>query len=101
MARQKERHPGWSVRQLRNPRHWQNGVRARLREGCRTLLEAYPGTGHTLLPEAMGVQVIRTARRLGIPVQVRPNGTIFKIALVGYLKDRLALKEQSCLSDYC
>jgi len=36
------------------------------------------------LPEAMGVMVINTALKLGIPIEKTPINKVFKIALVGY-----------------
>ena len=39
---------------------------------------------YTLLPEAMGVMVINTALKLGIPIEKTPINKVFKIALVGY-----------------
>jgi hypothetical protein len=35
-------------------------------------------------PEAMGVQVIKTVKRLGFPISPRPKETVYKVGLIGY-----------------
>jgi hypothetical protein len=44
----------------------------------------YPKIIYTLRPEAMGVLVIKTVKRLGIPIRVKPTDTIYKIMMIGY-----------------
>jgi hypothetical protein len=39
---------------------------------------------YTVRPEAMGVNVIQTARNIGIPIETKPFTTVYKIALVGF-----------------
>jgi hypothetical protein len=83
METMKAKHPAWTDRQQRNCLYWQNGVRKRLRKqiaefiGFRTLF-------WTMKPEAMGVNVLQTARRLGIPISTKPKDQVVKIAFVGY-----------------
>lgn len=81
----KVKHPDWTDAQLRNLLYWQGGVRKKLKEKTEQLIRT---TGsnmiYTLLPEAMGVMVINTALKLGIPIEKKPRDRIFKIALVGY-----------------
>ncbi len=85
--KQKKKYPHWSKKQCRNSRHWQNGVVARLLEACRMFCRGY-GFVFTDRPEAMGVHVIKSAKALGISIRSRPKDTIFKIALIGYPKNR-------------
>lgn len=85
--RMKMKHPKWSERQCENLYYWQNTCRKALREGIKEFQKEHPGIISTLIPEAMGVHVFRTARKLGIPIKPRPKDTVFKIALVGYSKN--------------
>lgn len=87
--RMKEKHPDWTDRQCRCVLYWQNIPRKHLREAIEDFQRMHPGTISTLLPEAMGVHVIKTARELGVPIKAKPNGTVFKIALVGYSKNAI------------
>lgn len=80
----KQKHPEWSYNQLKNLLYWQGGVRKRLKEKVeRFIKEKNPNMIYTLLPEAMGVMVIDTAIKIGIPIEKSPVNKIFKIALVG------------------
>ena len=85
-AKMAEAHPEWSPKQCANSRYWQGPAHKMLRYHSRELMEKNPGTDFTLRPEAMGVIVITTAKKLGIPIELKPNGTLFKISLVGYLR---------------
>jgi predicted metal-binding protein len=77
-----ERHPEWSERQCRCCLYWQGGVRKRLRETCERLVNELPGFIYTLNPEAMGVNVFRTAHRHGLMIRKNPE-IVHKIALIG------------------
>lgn len=37
-----------------------------------------------MIPEAMGVHVIKTVRALHVPIEIRPRRTVFKVGLLGY-----------------
>lgn len=81
----KLKHPDWTLMQLKNLLYWQGGVRKRLKEKTERFIKCNgDGMIYTLLPEAMGVMVINTALKLGIPIEKTPLNKIFKIALVGY-----------------
>lgn len=83
----KIKHPRWSEYQLRNLLYWQGGVRKRLKEKTEKFIKENDNTMiFTLLPEAMGVMIINTAIKLGIPIEKTPQNKVFKIALVGYDK---------------
>jgi len=81
-----QQHPEWSRRQARNLLYWQGEVNSTLSIRTEVFVQEHPGTVYTLCPEAMGVNVIATAQRVGVPVKVKPNSTIYKMALVGYPK---------------
>lgn len=78
-----EKHPGWSDRQSRCCLYWQNGVRKRLREACNSWIRLHAGYGYTLIPEALGVNVFRTAHRYDIMIRKNPSDIVYKVALVG------------------
>ena len=78
----KEKHPEWSDRQARCCLYWQGHVRKLLRESVKKNLR--PGMIYTLCHEAMGVNVIKTAKRCGLSISVRPKDIVYKIALMGY-----------------
>lgn len=82
----KVKHPNWTSIQLKNLLYWQGGVRKRLRDKTNEFIEDRSNGAmiYTLLPEAMGVMVINTALKLGIPIEKTPINKVFKIALVGY-----------------
>ena len=84
-TKMKNAHPEWSDRNCRNCLRWQGGVKKRLKIACERLMQAKKGELiYDLRPEAMGVHVFVTARRLGIPIKKNPVEKVFKIALVGY-----------------
>ena len=84
VQRMKVKHPHWSDRQARCVLYWQGAVKGMLSKACKQFIKEHPGLISTLIPEAMGVNVIATAIRMGIPIKARPDGTIYKIALVGH-----------------
>lgn len=82
MDRMKATHPTWSNRQARCVLYWQASVNKRLQEACSVQAQHENGV-YTVCPEAMGVNVILTAKQLGLPVHNRPRDVVFKIGLVG------------------
>ncbi len=46
----------------------------------------HPGTISNFCPEAMGVNVFRTAKSLGIPMERNPQRRVFKVVLVFHPK---------------
>ncbi|MFX0093338.1 MAG: hypothetical protein ACFFBD_16400 [Candidatus Hodarchaeota archaeon] len=87
VQRMKEKHPEWSERQCRCVLYWQGSTKKALREFCLTFVREHPNMIFSLVPEAMGVHVLRTARLLGIPIRARPNEFVYKIALIGHQKN--------------
>ena len=81
------KHPDMTDRQTRNVLYWQSSVNKQLAEHAQWVINEYFGHGYaifTICPEAMGVQVIKTAQRSGLPIEPRPRDMVHKIALVGY-----------------
>jgi len=76
-----ERNPHWSQRQARCLLYWQPKVNKALISLVSTLVHEN-GLKITYCPEAMGVDVIKTAQSVGIPIVAPPKDIIHKIALV-------------------
>lgn len=85
IERMKARHPDWSDRQAKCVLYWQNRVNKELELNASQFAH-HNGLIYTLCPEAMGVQVIKTAKRIGIPIKPRPFDYVYKIALIGNSK---------------
>jgi len=81
----KAKHSDWSDKQARCVLYWQGSVRKQLTDVCKKITLHTPLV-FTLIPEAMGVQVIKTAKKLNIPIKTRPKVFVHKIALIGYSK---------------
>lgn len=92
--RMKRIHPKWSDRQCRCLLYWQPRVQAQLVYACRRLQSVHPGSVFTLVPEAMGVHVIRTAQAFHVPIVTRPRRTVFKVGLVGYPKSGVTKNQE-------
>ena len=75
------RHPNWSYRQARCLLYWQPKVNKELQQGT---WDFAPDklNGITYCPEGMGVNVIETARLVGLPIETKPMTIVYKIALV-------------------
>jgi len=85
IKRMRKRHPDWSLRQLVCCLYWQGGARKALRE------EVYLFRSHFIrplpivwIPEATGVNVTETMRRIGIELEWPPLQTAYQVAVVGY-----------------
>jgi predicted metal-binding protein len=86
------KHPNWSYRQARNLLYWQPKVNKALREAVARFTMGMTSRT-TYCPEAMGLNVMTTARRAGLPIQTHPEEIVYKIALVveGEKQGRLTL----------
>jgi len=82
----KSLHPQWSDKQCKCCLYWQNGVRKRLRSKCDTFIQDRPRYVYTLIPEAMGVNVFRTAHRHKLMIRKNPM-VVHKVALVGMARN--------------
>lgn len=88
-------HPEWSIRQKKNPLYWQSSVEKELREEFKKLkryvctnVDNFNGFCNdkivaTLIPEAMGVHVFMTMRRLSYDIKPDPDEIAYKVALAG------------------
>lgn len=78
----------WTEKQARCNRLWQKSVVKVLRLACEKFCsnKGLEFRLQHLIPEGMGVNVVKTAKNIGIPIKTRPKDTVYKIALIGYPK---------------
>jgi len=82
--RMRERHPDWSKRQLECCLYWQGAARKRLKEKINEfILLADERYIVNTVPEAMGVNVTETMKRVGIELEWPPVNVAYQIAMAG------------------
>jgi predicted metal-binding protein len=86
----KKKHPNWSERQLHCCLYWQGTARKQLQRIITQFKHANPHQIYaiTTCPEAMGVNVTETMKRIGIELEWPPRRYAYQIALAGTLKER-------------
>lgn len=80
--RMRDRHPEWSQRQLECCLYWQGTARKQLKEEIE-LFKSIPTIGtYTIIlaPEAMGVNVTETMKKIGISLEWPPVNVTYQIA---------------------
>ncbi len=77
------KHPNWSEKQCRCVLYWQQTVNKNLREYSEKFVSEMPGTIYTTCPEAMGVHVFYTFKKLGLEIKRNPD-IVNKVALIGF-----------------
>ena len=85
--RMREKHPDWSQRQLECCLYWQGTARKRLKERIE-IFKRLTGSKYivTTVPEAMGVNVTETMKRIGVELEWPPVNVAYQIALAGVEK---------------
>jgi len=86
IARMRAEHPQWSDRQCVNCRYWQGRIRRELREVCEQMCLGDGKLIYTLCPEGMGVNVVLTLKRSGVPIEVKPIRYVTMVAMVAHAK---------------
>jgi predicted metal-binding protein len=90
VERLREKHPGWSWRQLSCCLYWQGGARKKLNAEIKKMLTTLgAGAVHFAVircPEAQGVNVTETMRRAGVELEWPPRTVTYQVALVGNLR---------------
>ena len=78
-------HPKWSERQLRCCLYWQAAARKQLYQKVHHVLaqRGFEGFTSTMCPEAMGIDVNETMKRIGIILEWPPIKLARQIALLG------------------
>jgi predicted metal-binding protein len=84
--RMKELHPDWSESQLKCVLYWQGTVKKKLKDLCEDFVFENIGENiiYTLCPEAMGLHVFSTMRKLGYRISKNITDIVYKVALIGY-----------------
>jgi len=81
------RHPDWSRRQLDCCLYWQASLYKRLRGRMRKLMRGSKyNLTVTYVPEAMGVNITETMRKVGVELEWPPKNKVRKVALIGVVK---------------
>lgn len=87
VKRMRAKQPEWSYRQLSCCLYWQGTARKALKQEINELGIQFGNPNFevvgSLIPEAMGVDVTATMRRIGIVLEWPPLKTVYKIAFVG------------------
>lgn len=88
VAKMHARHPRWSRRQLFNCLYWQPTARKQLREEIDKLImdRSWDGRKDVIVlttPEACGVNVTETMKRIGIELEWPPRDKAYQVAVVG------------------
>lgn len=85
VARMKEKHPGWSERQLACCLYWQGTARKTLGVEIAEFEREYPSYEVTCCPEGLGVNVTATMKSLGIELEWLPEQYAYQVA-VGFVR---------------
>ena len=64
--------------------YWNGHMEDILREHVQEFQKDHPGTVFTFHPSAVGVDVLKTAKKTGIPLEITPGKIFYKIVLIGY-----------------
>lgn len=83
VEKMKERHPGWSGRQLGNCLYWQGTARKQLKEKVKSFLDDKKRLLAVYCPEACGVNVTATMESIGERLEWPPRTKTYQVALVG------------------
>jgi predicted metal-binding protein len=82
----REKHPDWTYKQLSCLLYWQNGVKKKLARLVEDFLFEHVEYSATVIPEAMGVDMIKTMAAVGVNIHFPPQDIVYKIALAGIPK---------------
>ncbi len=83
VERMRKLHPKWSQRQCECCLYWQGSARKQLRNIIAGFLAQYRGLVVIACPEAQGVNVTETIRRIGIDLEWPPQNHTYQIVLAG------------------
>jgi predicted metal-binding protein len=84
LKRRREKFPDITEKSLRNPLYWQGHVRAVARKWAKEIVKA----GEEIIekPEAMGVDVNETCKRLGIILEWPPKKNVYRVTVLARRK---------------
>ena len=82
--RMREKHPDWSKRQLECCLYWQGTARKELKRRIKIFeILAHERYVVNIVPEAMGVNVTETMKRVGIELEWPPVNVAYQVAMAG------------------
>lgn len=84
VARMREQHPAWSKRQLECCLYWQPAARKALRSEIVAFLIEHDNMVVITCPEACGVNMTDTMRKIGHDLEWPPETVTYQIALAGF-----------------
>lgn len=87
VARMKERHPGWSERQLRCCLYWQGTARKHLNREILSFCLTHPRYSTETTPEAMGCNVTETLCKAGVALEWPPVNMATLVAFAGVQRE--------------
>lgn len=85
----RRKHPNWSQRQIDCCLYWQGTANKMLREEVAEVAYYLEGRGDwlvTFCPEAMGVNVTATMKKLDVKLEWPPKTVVYKVAIFGVRK---------------
>jgi hypothetical protein len=85
VEKMRKRHPSWSERQLANCLYWQGTARKQLRQRVENYRGCRPKERRDVVlycPEACGVNVTETMRRVGVELEWPPRRWAYQVALL-------------------
>lgn len=85
----KEKHPDWTDYQTRCVLYWQGTARKQLKNEIIEFKRDNPGLVVTTSPEAMGVNITETMKKIGIELEWPPMKYSYQIAMGGTPKDKI------------
>lgn len=83
VQRMRDKHPNWSDRQCRCCLYWQPKARKQLREKIVEFLKAHRGLFVVKNPEASGVNLTATMKKVGVELEWPPQTVTYQIVLAG------------------
>jgi predicted metal-binding protein len=89
-ARMRDKHPQWSDRQVECCLYWQGTARKQLKAEVETFTTNNPGYVILTTPEACGVNITETMKRIGIELEWPPVTVAHQVALAGIPVDKVA-----------
>lgn len=84
VKKMREKHPKWSKRQVECCLYWQGKARKSLKNIIELFLETHRGMKVIECPEACGINVTSTMKKIGIELEWFPRTLAYQVVLVGY-----------------
>lgn len=82
----KNKHSKWTDRQAKCILYWQKKVDKQLRELSEKTASKIPNSKILYRPEATGVDLFKTCKKVGLILKKDPQDTVWKISIIGIKK---------------